>query len=292
MSNNAELNDKEGEKSAGGNTSRERYRIWVWGMVIGNAPALILLWLFANGIQEYKDWAALIVVGLLSLSSLDVVIISALTSREMVEIMDRQETEMTEQRRTMQGQLDVMREGIAETQRLLAQNERAIRTSQRQARAAEKSLELSAEMFYVSERAYLGIVGLEITGDIGNMEDPLKMVCTVLNTGKTPAHKVAVMIGAAFEPLPLVDNYSRPPIPPTPNGLPIFEILPNVPNPISGPVPVPHRRPDDAQMVRNGQLRLLIYGELRYETVRNRSEVYPFAYVYNPDSPTRFTIVL
>lgn len=157
MSQNAELNDKQDSKPDSGNPSRERYRLWVWWLVACNVLALILLFVFASEIKDYKDWASLIVLGLFSLSSLDVVIISALTSREMVEIMSRQEAEMTAQREAMQDQLATMKS---------------------QGESFNKQIDLMVR----NECAYLGVRDWRVLD--GN---DLIVSGTIFNGGRTPA---------------------------------------------------------------------------------------------------------
>ncbi len=177
MSDDTELNKKQPDQTKGGNPSQDRYRVWIWWLVACNVLALILLFVFAEGITEYKDWAALVVVGILSLSSLDVVIISALTSREMVEIMRVQEAEMTEQRRAMQEQRNIMERQATMAVAQAVYMRHGLNQTERQLKATE-------EIAFATNRGYLA-VGL-IAEPIFQETDHRLVQIEWHNTGNSP----------------------------------------------------------------------------------------------------------
>ena len=73
---------------------------------------------------------------------------------------------------------------------VVRQNERIIRTAQRQARTAEKTLEQNAETFYIAERAYLALTNMSV-GRIAIEAGQTPNICfKIKNGGRTPAFDV------------------------------------------------------------------------------------------------------
>jgi hypothetical protein len=106
------------------------------------------------------------------------------------------------QKDTMQGQLDAMKEqaiamqaSLDETRKVVALNEQALRVSKIQAqaaqnavRAAEESNKAAQEAFYIAERAYLRVQGVEsIRLNVG--DGPYIRVW-LFNGGRTPARDI------------------------------------------------------------------------------------------------------
>lgn len=178
--------------------SRDRYRIWIWTLVVANALALIGIWCIAAQTTDGNSWANVIAVCLLGLASFDVATISALTSREMIETMKHQEIEMSLQRKTAQDQWKAMQDGLTETRILIGQNEQIVGASLRQAQTAEKSLKLSEDMFYIAERAYLTVV--QVIHDNAPFEIGEKPVLSLVidNGGNTPATDITLGVFTTF----------------------------------------------------------------------------------------------
>lgn len=179
MSSENQLGNEDNKQSGGGNLSRERYRLWILGVVICNAIVLLLLFVFAHGITDYASWANVIAISLVGLASIDVVAISALTSREIVEIMGRQEFEMTETRKAVRDQWKAMQEQL-------------------------KVIQKTQEDFIVTERAYIGIRSIKLVEPLVRDKMPVIHVVFV-NGGRTPAWN---LIGNC---MPVSDN-TKPPL--------------------------------------------------------------------------------
>lgn len=156
--------------------------------------------------------ATILAAGIPAVLTFVVVVIQASVSKQMAEIMDRQEAEMTLQRKIAYDQWQAMRDGLTKTQELLDQNKNLLSISQRQANTAKAQaammresikltekqlaitadgLELTEEMFYISERAYMGIVGLpEMSTHQLKPGEVNGLIFNLFNGGRTPAFNV------------------------------------------------------------------------------------------------------
>jgi hypothetical protein len=155
MSENNQLEKNGKTKEEGSDVSRDRYRLWIWALVIGNTAAVIGIWCIAHQTNDWNNWANVVAVTVLGLASFDVATINALTSREMIETIKSQEFEMTEQRKI-----------------------------------SDRALDFAKESLNISERAYIGIgpIGVEGGNLIGGVPTPYTF--ELVNGGKTPAFDV------------------------------------------------------------------------------------------------------
>ena len=135
---------------------------------------IVAVIVISQRIDDKGDSANVLVVGILSIVSLVVVIISTASTREMVDIMRSQEAEATRQRETAQ----------AQEKRMIEQRD----IMQKQLEAMHESAEGVEQTLIYSQRAY-------VTADIDKI-DPMEYGCDfwlrVENGGNTPANAVTI----------------------------------------------------------------------------------------------------
>ncbi len=198
--------------------------IWDWvkysgliGLLIFAGVILLGIGLFAYKTPDPNQRISIIVVGILGVISFVVTVINAVSSIRMADIMERQEIEMTNQRMAM-------REGLGKTQELLAQNAEIVAAMKDQVDLAEdalkgadeqrdlmqgqlevmrEGLEQTDKMFYMANRAYIGVdaVGVydAVTGKQGfPAHGKFIVICHVINKGKTPALNLRNAFGGAL----------------------------------------------------------------------------------------------
>ncbi len=210
MDDNSELQSNSDEPQ---NNSRD-YIVRVVGLVLGNLIGLTAMWLVAHQTEDWNSWANVVAVWILGLASLNVVIISTLTSTEMIETMRHQEIEMTQQRKTAQAQWKAMQDSLERTDTLIAQNESIVTATQRQAVASEKALKMTRDHFEYIERPVLGFEQIT-AARMPNGEG--SAIGLLVNSGKVPGRMVMQVTGGAFLPTRGdIMNYDYPDVvPPT-----------------------------------------------------------------------------
>jgi hypothetical protein len=140
--------DKNSDFQEDSNTKQNNprdYRFRVIGLVIGNIVGLVAMWLVAHQTTNWNDWAQVIAVWVLGLASLNVVIISALTTSEMIDTMRHQEFEMTEQRKATQ-----------ETVKLTV---RIVEEMKAQREQADRQLALAASQLTIARDQVVQMIG-------------------------------------------------------------------------------------------------------------------------------------
>jgi len=134
-------------------------------VLIGIAGALTLaIVILAIMVKDPNTSANILTVGILTVLTIVVTTIAAVSNRLMVEIMDRQETEMTNQRIIME----------------------------RQAKIAKKTLKRSDKNFYLAERAYVGLSNMTV--DCFEIGKPVSFRFHIQNGGNTPAFNVRFLM--------------------------------------------------------------------------------------------------
>jgi hypothetical protein len=281
MSENDEFEENSETESESSDVSRDRYRLWIWALVIGNTLAVIGIWCIAHQTADWNSWANVVAVAVLGLASFDVATISALTSREMIETMKGQEGEMRLQRQTTQKQLTAMNGGLTETKNIINQNERTIKASQRQARSSEAMVKTTQEMFYLSERAYIGIAAMYpepapiVKGQL------FRVWCHIVNTGKTPATDLEHMLGIGFEPIG--QEYIRPVLPDATQSGADKDLLAGMSTYLRGLWMNISDEEFERIHVLN-TMKLVVFGKIKYQCIQNRQEIHRFEYTYDVES--------
>jgi hypothetical protein len=168
----------------------------VFFTVIGCVAIVIILISFVY--DKTSEQVSFATVNILALLAFAVVIISAVTARMQWEVMDRQEFEMTEQRKAMQGQLRAMHE----EQDLM-----------------QRQLEQTDKMFYMANRAYIGVKHIEIFNPVTNKSEfpdsgKFRVDYTVVNKGKTPALDFGhvfrgCFVSAVADPWPTLPDFDE-----------------------------------------------------------------------------------
>lgn len=251
MYNNGEFEEDSKPKQ---NNSRD-YILRVVGLVIGNVLGLTGMFLVADQTEDWNSWANVVAVWVLGLATLNVVIISALTSSEAIETMRHQEAEMTLQRKTAQDQLRAMLEGFEHT----------------------------TESFAASERAYIGIKTMNFDRQFGVGMVPGYTI-RFLNGGRTPAWNMLVSSRVV-----LVDKdvSAREAIKlfPIPNdgGADKGGFLPSGSERNVFFIPNLEIAEDDFIAIRAGTKKLLVFGSVYYRDFQQNQQILPFANVFNPD---------
>lgn len=153
------------------NTSGLRILI---GIAIVLTLALVLL---ASTINDPDTRANVLTVGILTILTIIVTTIAAVSNRLMVEIMERQETEMTEQRKAMQ-------EGLEKNQAMLEQN--------------QSMMEQTERHFSLSERPILAIKVKQANIQPGRPIAPI--IIKVTNKGRSAAVEIHLGINVVRPP--------------------------------------------------------------------------------------------
>lgn len=103
---------------------------------------------------------------------------------------------MQRQNEIMQGELDITRDSVK-------QSERALLASETQAKAVEQSVVIAKESFYVGERPYFGITGIDLTMVSLNMP---RVEVAFGNGGRTPAWHFHALVWIVLGDNPQSDN--------------------------------------------------------------------------------------
>ncbi|CAN5582478.1 hypothetical protein BH10ACI2_BH10ACI2_23410 [soil metagenome] len=182
-----QLANKSEDDAEGENPLSRPYTRWVLGLVVGDLLAVIALGLVAYATTDSNTWATVISIGLVGIATVDAVILQVLIAGQMTLTMERQEFEMTEQRKTAQKQWQAMQDALDRTDTLIDQNKSIVRASERQARAADKTLKQTHTFFELVQRPILGIEKMYPTKDAnGNVV----VVGELVNRGKTVANVI------------------------------------------------------------------------------------------------------
>lgn len=161
------------------NAIKDWYRFWLWVIVIITAIAIVLVLTFGSGIEDYKDRVSFLAVNIVSIFAFDMVLISALTAREMKEIMDRQEIEMTKQRIAAEAENDL--------------TEQSLELARLSAKITKDQLELAK----LTQRPEFHI-GLQFEVDIEDRR--IQMVLNAPNVGHSTAYDFGIHICPAWQP--------------------------------------------------------------------------------------------
>lgn len=98
MQQQIQLNDDDGNERANGKSVQPRYLHRTLFLVALDVVGIFLLLWFTRGITDYGNWATVVAASIMGLLSLNVVIISAITSTESKEISEKMEREARLQR--------------------------------------------------------------------------------------------------------------------------------------------------------------------------------------------------
>lgn len=210
--------------------------------------------------------------------------ISAYVSSQMVVIMDRQETEMTNTRMIVKDQHQAMLDSLEETRNIIKQNKQMITASQRQARSAEKALKLSEDMFFISQRAYIGILGIYPEPMPIVKGQPFRMWCEIINTGKTDATDLEHIFGIGFGMDRTVGRPSLPKINQTGSNR---TLLAGRTTHLRGAIMQLTDEEFDDIHAPNTTFELVVIGEIKYncfKDFKDRPETLSFEYVYDLES--------
>jgi hypothetical protein len=129
-------------------------------------------------IRDTSTQANVFIAGILTILTIVVTTISAVSNRLMVEVMERQETEMTNARVTAQEQRDAMREQLVEMKAQVDLMEDSIA-------ATDEIIKQNEQHFRLSERPILVID--KVTADVVPGRPIAPIFITVANKGKSPA---------------------------------------------------------------------------------------------------------
>lgn len=172
-------------------TKQYTFKEWVadnWLRTVIAASVLGILAIAAYGlITTNPDRANIVVIGILSVVSLLVVIVNAVSTGKMVRIMENQESEMTKQRQVAEYQL---KEAERQATMAVAQAvymRAGLEASQRQADISSKGLEHSERVFGITERPYLGLKRVHVIEEINSDQPDAVVQIEVVNVGRTPA---------------------------------------------------------------------------------------------------------
>lgn len=122
--------------------------------------------------KEYRDWIGTVVNSLLFV----LVLVQAFISHRQL--------------KAMKFQVDVMQEGLEETRKVIEQNERVVKASETQAETSRDALEHSKEILAVSERAYIGLRGMNFVEPFSIGSQP-EVKIKLINGGRTPAFNIS-----------------------------------------------------------------------------------------------------
>ncbi len=171
------------------------------------------------------------------------------------------------------GQWDVMNQTVRQTNSI-------IRAAQRQARSAERALKGSEAAHRIENRPYVGVTGVIMVNQAGIPDSVLgsnllRITAMVMNCGKTPALNYQTRIYtkvSSFTEIPSEEGEFWP------IGLPDKGIL--LPNVQSGlPADLPPNHETRVAVQNDPQLRLYIWGWLKYDDVWGDHHQTYFAFV-------------
>jgi hypothetical protein len=165
------------------NTKQSAFKKWIanyWLTILIGAGATAVLTIGAYGlIAANPDRANVVVVGILSVVSLIVVIVNAVSTAKMVRVMENQESEMTQNRVIVKDQHKAMLDALERTDKLFDQNERSMQNAQ---------------------SAY--IVVRHVHASSYRLGKPFVIAMDVVNTGNTPAYNVQVFAHLDYQTVP------------------------------------------------------------------------------------------
>jgi len=201
-------------KDGNGDNGQEDWRpVWEWINTSGfrmllaiGAILIVAITILAFTTTDLGVRAAILAAGIPAVLTFIAVVIQAAVAKQMAEIMDRQESEMSKTRQateetaklndkmvtSMQGQLSVMKDGYIETRNLLKQNRQMIDETKRQADATENALKLSERTFYTAERAYLAMTHMFVEQFVAG--ENIRFRLKITNGGRTPAFNVHLFL--------------------------------------------------------------------------------------------------
>jgi hypothetical protein len=185
----------EDEKHADKATNIQNYwqPVWDWinttgfWLLIGFAVLCAIgVALLAFKVDNWNDRANVLTVGVLSVLTFVLLAINTVTSREMIETVRGQESEMTLQRQAMRDSVHRMEQHEA---RMIEQAE--IMKGQLEV------MKKGQQSLYLSERAYLTVKDLEWMNAPLSANITPQLKCSIVNGGRTPAFKVFCGHGTA-----------------------------------------------------------------------------------------------
>ena len=162
---------------------------WTWGIVIGDFLGLVCIFALASLTADWNTWANVVAVGLVGIASVNGVILQVLIAGRMTGTMDRQEVEMTLQRKTSEKQWQSMQDALKHNETLIGQNSNLIEAAQRQADAADKALKQSEFGLTSSERAYISVRNIRLVKALHPDQNPV-ISMEISNGGRSPARNV------------------------------------------------------------------------------------------------------
>lgn len=125
--------------------------------------------------------------------------------RDQLAEMDKLYNASNKQVGIMQGQLEAMENGLAETKKIVEQNARLTIASESQKDTMQVQLDImrntiaeNRRIFYVGERAYIGIVQIRASLIPANGQKPTIQI-EIINGGRTPAWNVRMRIRMNIE---------------------------------------------------------------------------------------------
>lgn len=173
----------------------------------------------------------------------------------------------------IQRQWQAMQDALQRTDRLLEQNERSIEAAQRQAVASEQSIELTRQMYYEGQRAYLTITAIELEH---LAPDKIRLQTVIRNNGRTPAWNATQLYRIAIL-TPPVDN--EPPDWPPPTREQVIRIIvPEQPQNLRGQIiDLP-----EFDQIKSGEKLLIATWKVDYLCILDRKECMISHHIYDP----------
>jgi hypothetical protein len=189
----------------GGDTHQQRYWQRTILLVVLDVVALFVLFWFTKGIVDYGDWATVVAASIASLFGLNVVIISALTASETIEVMRHQEREARLQRKATEDTVKLTERIVTEMAAQRAQADTQIaQTTLQLASTRDQTIQMIAALertdtlieqterhFQITERPILRIerVKADFSPDV-----PIKPSIKIHNWGRTAATNVNISV--------------------------------------------------------------------------------------------------
>lgn len=208
-------------------------------------------------IKDSNTGANVFIAGILTILTIVVTTISAVSNRLMVEVMDRQETEMTNQRKIARSQWQTMLDTIEQTDK----------------------------MFYASNRAYIGVQGIAVYDALtGEQRFPphgnFYVIAEIVNSGKTPALNARNVFRGSFTGREVPpEQWEVPDLQEVESGRLVAQILPDQSSPIIGdPIQVTE---DMATAVLNGEIIFAISTKIDFNCLDIKDESFITHHVWD-----------
>jgi hypothetical protein len=175
------------ENGYGGDGQQDWRPVWQWMKATGlltvlavGAVLIVVIVILAFSTNDSGVRATILAAGIPAALTFIVVVIQAAVSKQMADTMERQESEMTESRITMQKQLAAMENTVGEmsSQRALMQDQ--LKAVEQQSGLFNKQIDIMIR----NECAYIGIISWEFTEPI---ENTIVILGKFVNGGRTPA---------------------------------------------------------------------------------------------------------